>query len=84
MVVYQPSAVGFNMADVDIIKNLPEVCVPLLKALLASPYRARAECSLKKRISQKRYSELVFVFGNQLQGLKIKKKHVGEHFKRIL
>uniref|UniRef100_A0A3Q2XVH6 DNA-dependent protein kinase catalytic subunit n=1 Tax=Hippocampus comes TaxID=109280 RepID=A0A3Q2XVH6_HIPCM len=60
-VVHEPSAVGFNMADVDIIKNLPEVCVPLLKALLASPYRARVECSLKKRISQKSVEALCAV-----------------------
>ncbi|XP_077480903.1 DNA-dependent protein kinase catalytic subunit [Stigmatopora argus] len=53
MVVCEPSSVGFNIADVDILKNLPEVCVKLLKALLASPYRARLECSVKKRISDK-------------------------------
>ncbi|XP_061661173.1 DNA-dependent protein kinase catalytic subunit isoform X2 [Syngnathoides biaculeatus] len=61
MVVCEPSSVGFNMADVDIIKNLPGVCIPLLKALLASPYRARLECSLKKRISRKSVDALCAV-----------------------
>uniref|UniRef100_A0A3Q2ZPC1 DNA-dependent protein kinase catalytic subunit n=1 Tax=Kryptolebias marmoratus TaxID=37003 RepID=A0A3Q2ZPC1_KRYMA len=45
MVVCEPAAVGFNMADVEVMKNLPEVCVPLLKALLASPYRV-SSCDL--------------------------------------
>uniref|UniRef100_A0A665X102 DNA-dependent protein kinase catalytic subunit n=1 Tax=Echeneis naucrates TaxID=173247 RepID=A0A665X102_ECHNA len=47
LVVCEPSSVGFNMADVEVMKNLPEVCVPLLKALLASPYRRGLECSLQ-------------------------------------
>uniref|UniRef100_A0A3B4GU24 DNA-dependent protein kinase catalytic subunit n=1 Tax=Pundamilia nyererei TaxID=303518 RepID=A0A3B4GU24_9CICH len=54
MVVCEPSAVGFNMADVEVMKNLPEVCVPLLKALLASPYCSRLESSLRTKISCKR------------------------------
>uniref|UniRef100_A0A3B4GXZ9 DNA-dependent protein kinase catalytic subunit n=1 Tax=Pundamilia nyererei TaxID=303518 RepID=A0A3B4GXZ9_9CICH len=53
MVVCEPSAVGFNMADVEVMKNLPEVCVPLLKALLASPYCSRLESSLRTKISCK-------------------------------
>lgn len=59
MVVCEPSAVGFNMADVEVMKNLPEVCVPLLKALLASPYRSRLESSLRTKISCKRLSSLI-------------------------
>lgn len=55
MVVCEPSAVGFNMADVEVMKNLPEVCVPLLKALLASPYCSCLESSLKTKISRKRF-----------------------------
>ncbi len=55
LVVCKPSAVGFNMADLEVMKNLPEVCVPLLKALLASPYRTRVESSLRTKISRKRY-----------------------------
>uniref|UniRef100_A0A667XXZ0 DNA-dependent protein kinase catalytic subunit n=1 Tax=Myripristis murdjan TaxID=586833 RepID=A0A667XXZ0_9TELE len=43
LVVCQPSAVGFNMADVQVMKCLPEVSVPLMKALLASPYHTSLE-----------------------------------------
>lgn len=55
LVVCEPSTVGFNMADVEVMKNLPEVCVPLLKALLASPYFTHIESSLRTKISRKRY-----------------------------
>ncbi|XP_075994169.1 DNA-dependent protein kinase catalytic subunit isoform X2 [Genypterus blacodes] len=58
LVVCEPSAVGFNMADLEVMKNLPEVCVPLLKALLASPYRTRLESSLRTRISRRCVEEL--------------------------
>ncbi|XP_029384585.1 DNA-dependent protein kinase catalytic subunit isoform X2 [Echeneis naucrates] len=61
LVVCEPSSVGFNMADVEVMKNLPEVCVPLLKALLASPYRRGLECSLQSKISHKRVEELCAV-----------------------
>lgn len=56
MVVCEPSSVGFNIADVEVMKKLPEVCVPLLKALLASQYCTRLECSMRTRISRKRYA----------------------------
>lgn len=55
VVVCQPSTVGFNMADVVVMKNLPEVCIPTLKALLASPYCTLIESSLRARISRRRY-----------------------------
>ncbi|KAM3592965.1 uncharacterized protein V6R79_002700 [Siganus canaliculatus] len=58
LVVCEPSKVGFNMADVEVMKNLPEVCVPLLKALLASPYRTRIESSLRMKITRKSVEEL--------------------------
>ncbi|XP_031163630.2 DNA-dependent protein kinase catalytic subunit [Sander lucioperca] len=61
LVVCEPSSVGFNMADVEVMKNLPEVCVPLLKALLASPYRTRLESSLRTKISRKSVEELCAV-----------------------
>nr|XP_057916892.1 DNA-dependent protein kinase catalytic subunit isoform X2 [Doryrhamphus excisus] len=61
MVVCKPSSVGFNMADVEVIKNLPDVCVPLLKALLTSPYRASLESCLKARISHKSVDALCAV-----------------------
>ncbi|XP_034562055.1 DNA-dependent protein kinase catalytic subunit [Notolabrus celidotus] len=60
-VVCEPSSVGFNMADVEVIKNLPAVCVPLLKALLASPYSSRIESSLRTKISRKSVEELCAV-----------------------
>uniref|UniRef100_A0A3P9H2R7 DNA-dependent protein kinase catalytic subunit n=1 Tax=Oryzias latipes TaxID=8090 RepID=A0A3P9H2R7_ORYLA len=49
-VVCEPSSVGFNIADVEVMKNLPEVCVPLLKVLLASPFRSRLESSLRMKV----------------------------------
>lgn len=54
LTVCEPSSIGFNMADLEVMKHLPEVCVPLLKALLVSPYREDLEDSLRKRISQQR------------------------------
>lgn len=59
LVVCEPSRVGFNMADVEVMKNLPEVCVPALKALLASPYRPCIESSVQSKISYKRYVQPV-------------------------
>ncbi|XP_062235399.1 DNA-dependent protein kinase catalytic subunit [Platichthys flesus] len=61
LVVCEPSAVGFNMADVEVMKNLPEVCVPLLNALLNSTYHARLESSLRTKISRKSVEELCAV-----------------------
>uniref|UniRef100_A0A3Q2ZLZ6 DNA-dependent protein kinase catalytic subunit n=1 Tax=Kryptolebias marmoratus TaxID=37003 RepID=A0A3Q2ZLZ6_KRYMA len=61
MVVCEPAAVGFNMADVEVMKNLPEVCVPLLKALLASPYSSHLESSLRTKISRKSVEDLCAV-----------------------
>ncbi|KAM8822809.1 DNA-dependent protein kinase catalytic subunit isoform 1-T1 [Spinachia spinachia] len=61
LVVCEPSTVGFNMADVEVMRKLPEVCVPLLKALLASPYCTRLEGSLRTKISRKSVEELCAV-----------------------
>ncbi|GAA6219422.1 DNA-dependent protein kinase catalytic subunit [Lates japonicus] len=61
LVVCEPSAVGFNMADVEVMKNLPEVCVPLLRALLTSTYRTHLESSLQTKISRKNVEELCAV-----------------------
>ncbi|XP_061568965.1 DNA-dependent protein kinase catalytic subunit [Cololabis saira] len=60
-VVCEPSAVGFNMADVEVMKKLPEVCVPLLKAVLASPYSSHLESSLRAKISHKSVEDLCAV-----------------------
>ncbi|KAJ0023075.1 hypothetical protein NQD34_015209 [Periophthalmus magnuspinnatus] len=61
LVVCDPSSVGFNMADVEVMNNLPDVCVPLLKALVASPYRTGAESSFRARISRKSLEDLCAV-----------------------
>ncbi|XP_068160133.1 DNA-dependent protein kinase catalytic subunit [Antennarius striatus] len=58
LVVCEPSSVGFNMADVEVMKNLPDECVNLLKALLASPYRPRIEASLRTKLTRKSVEEL--------------------------
>ncbi|XP_070708776.1 DNA-dependent protein kinase catalytic subunit [Pempheris klunzingeri] len=60
-VVCEPSALGFNLADVEVMKNLPEVCVPLLKALLASPYHTHLESSFRRKISCKSVEDLCAV-----------------------
>ncbi|KAM8881271.1 DNA-dependent protein kinase catalytic subunit [Synchiropus picturatus] len=60
-VVCEPSSVGFNMADVEVMKNLPDVCVPLLKALLTSPHCTRLESSLRSKISRQSVEELCTV-----------------------
>lgn len=62
IVVCEPSAVGFNVADVVVMKNLPEVCVPALKALLASPYRTLIESSMLGKFSQQRYFKSTVCF----------------------
>uniref|UniRef100_A0A8C7SFV7 DNA-dependent protein kinase catalytic subunit n=1 Tax=Oncorhynchus mykiss TaxID=8022 RepID=A0A8C7SFV7_ONCMY len=61
LTVCEPSSIGFNMADLEVMKHLPEVCVPLLKALLVSPYREDLEDSLRKRISQQSVEDLCSV-----------------------
>ncbi|KAI1889250.1 hypothetical protein AGOR_G00177210 [Albula goreensis] len=58
VVVCEPSVAGFNMANTEVMTQLPEVCVGLLKALLASPYREAMECSIRKRLSHKSVEEL--------------------------
>ncbi|KAJ3611495.1 hypothetical protein NHX12_021510 [Muraenolepis orangiensis] len=60
-VVCRPSSVGFNMADVEVMRNLPEVCVPLLKALQASPYRGRLEARLQAALATQSVEELCAV-----------------------
>ncbi|XP_061073095.1 DNA-dependent protein kinase catalytic subunit [Conger conger] len=57
-IVCEPSSIGFNMANMEVMTNLPEVCVPLLKALLTSPFKENLESSIRKRMSLKRVEEL--------------------------
>ncbi|KAG5837285.1 hypothetical protein ANANG_G00237680 [Anguilla anguilla] len=57
-IVCEPSSIGFNMANMEVMTNLPEVCVPLLKALLMSPFKENLVGSIRKRMSLKRVEEL--------------------------
>nr|XP_055063378.1 DNA-dependent protein kinase catalytic subunit [Misgurnus anguillicaudatus] len=51
LTVCDPSSIGFNMADLEVMSQLPEVCIPLLKALASTPYKTELECGIKKRIT---------------------------------
>ncbi|XP_036452457.1 DNA-dependent protein kinase catalytic subunit isoform X2 [Colossoma macropomum] len=61
MTVCEPSIVGFNMADLEVMTRLPEVCVPLLKALVSTPYRTDMENSIRKKITAQCVEELCAV-----------------------
>lgn len=52
--VCDPSSIGFNTADVQVMKNLPDVCVQLLKAVAKSPYSGALEMCLQKKITMER------------------------------
>jgi len=54
LTVCEPSSIGFNMADLEVITQLPEVCAPLLKVLASTPYRTQVESSIRKRITVQR------------------------------
>lgn len=54
MTVCEPSSIGFNVADLEVMTRLPEVCVPLLKALAATPYRTDLENAIRKKITAQR------------------------------
>lgn len=54
MTVCEPSSVGFNMADLEVMTQLPKVCEPLLKALAATPYRTELENAIQKKITAQR------------------------------
>ncbi|CAI9557299.1 unnamed protein product, partial [Staurois parvus] len=49
--VCDPCSIGFNTADVQVMKNLPDVCIRLLRALVKSPYRRPLEMALQKKIT---------------------------------
>ncbi|XP_031440254.1 DNA-dependent protein kinase catalytic subunit [Clupea harengus] len=61
MTLCEPSSIGFDMADLEVMTHLPQVCVPLLKALATSPYKQRLEASLRKRISAQSVEDLCAV-----------------------
>uniref|UniRef100_A0A8B9LUH8 DNA-dependent protein kinase catalytic subunit n=1 Tax=Astyanax mexicanus TaxID=7994 RepID=A0A8B9LUH8_ASTMX len=61
LAVCEPSSVGFNMADLEVMTRLPEVCVTLLKALASTPYRTDLEKSIRKKITSQSVEELCAV-----------------------
>ncbi|KAG8570891.1 hypothetical protein GDO81_011464 [Engystomops pustulosus] len=61
LTICDPSSIGFNTADVQVMKNLPDVCVKLLKAIAKSPYKRTMEMCLQKYITMERIEELCAV-----------------------
>ncbi|XP_027746012.1 DNA-dependent protein kinase catalytic subunit isoform X2 [Empidonax traillii] len=61
MTVCDPSHVGFNTADVQVMKNLPDVSVRLLKALMKTPYKESLKMCIKKRITPQSLEDLCSV-----------------------
>ncbi|XP_072267337.1 DNA-dependent protein kinase catalytic subunit isoform X2 [Pyxicephalus adspersus] len=59
--ICDPFSIGFNTADVEVMKNLPDVCIRLLRALVKSPYRASLEMSLQKKVTLKCIEDLCAV-----------------------
>ncbi|XP_039189656.1 DNA-dependent protein kinase catalytic subunit isoform X1 [Crotalus tigris] len=59
--ICDPKSVGFNIADVQIMENLPNICVRLVKALMKSPYNEYLENSIKEIITMKSIEELCTV-----------------------
>uniref|UniRef100_A0A452QYJ1 DNA-dependent protein kinase catalytic subunit n=1 Tax=Ursus americanus TaxID=9643 RepID=A0A452QYJ1_URSAM len=57
----EPSSIGFNIGDVLIMNNLPDVCVNLMKALKKSPYKDTLEMYLKEKITSQSIEELCAV-----------------------
>ncbi|XP_038665232.1 DNA-dependent protein kinase catalytic subunit isoform X1 [Scyliorhinus canicula] len=51
IVVTDPPSIGFNMADVQVMKGLPDISVRLLKAVLRLPYRDTLESNMRKQIT---------------------------------
>uniref|UniRef100_A0A663MNQ6 DNA-dependent protein kinase catalytic subunit n=1 Tax=Athene cunicularia TaxID=194338 RepID=A0A663MNQ6_ATHCN len=61
MTVCDPSRVGFNTADVQVMKNLPDISVKLMKALMKSPYKESLKLCIKKRITPQSLEDLCSV-----------------------
>uniref|UniRef100_UPI00398F68DD DNA-dependent protein kinase catalytic subunit isoform X2 n=1 Tax=Pristiophorus japonicus TaxID=55135 RepID=UPI00398F68DD len=60
-VVIDPPSIGFNMADVQVMKSLPDTCVRLLKAVVQLPYQETLEDSMRKRITSRSIEDLCSV-----------------------
>ncbi|XP_048223408.1 DNA-dependent protein kinase catalytic subunit [Perognathus longimembris pacificus] len=54
----EPSSIGFNIGDVQVMDSLPRICVDLMKALKKSPYRRLLETHLKEEITAQSIEEL--------------------------
>uniref|UniRef100_A0A8C3RFN2 DNA-dependent protein kinase catalytic subunit n=1 Tax=Cyanoderma ruficeps TaxID=181631 RepID=A0A8C3RFN2_9PASS len=61
MTVCDPSHVGFNTADVQVMKNLPDISVRLMKALMKSPYQESLKLCMRKRITLQSLEDLCSV-----------------------
>ncbi|XP_062426360.1 DNA-dependent protein kinase catalytic subunit [Rhea pennata] len=61
MTVCDPLHLGFNTADVQVMKNLPDITVRLMKALMKSPYKESLKLSMKKRLSSQSLEDLCSV-----------------------
>uniref|UniRef100_G3URQ9 DNA-dependent protein kinase catalytic subunit CC3 domain-containing protein n=1 Tax=Meleagris gallopavo TaxID=9103 RepID=G3URQ9_MELGA len=61
MTVCDPSHIGFNTADVQVMKNLPDISVRLLKALMKSPCKEYLQLCLRKRITPQSFEDLFSV-----------------------
>uniref|UniRef100_A0A8V5FUE0 DNA-dependent protein kinase catalytic subunit n=1 Tax=Melopsittacus undulatus TaxID=13146 RepID=A0A8V5FUE0_MELUD len=61
MTVCDPSHVGFNTADVQVMKNLPDISVRLMKALMKSPCKESLKECIKKRITLQSLEDLCSV-----------------------
>ncbi|XP_042110110.1 DNA-dependent protein kinase catalytic subunit [Ovis aries] len=56
-----PSSVGFNVGDVRVMEQLPDVCVALLRALKTSPHRDMLEARLREEVTAESIEELCAV-----------------------
>ncbi|XP_042541900.1 DNA-dependent protein kinase catalytic subunit [Dipodomys spectabilis] len=54
----EPSSIGFNIGDVQVMDSLPRICVNLMKALKKSPYRDIFETHLKEKMTAQSIEEL--------------------------
>ncbi|CAH2285137.1 DNA-dependent kinase catalytic subunit [Pelobates cultripes] len=59
--VCNPSSIGFNTADVEVMKNLPDICVRLMKALAKTPYINDLVPFLRNRITTQSIEDLCSV-----------------------
>ena len=50
-----PSSVGFNVGDVRVMEQLPDVCVALLRALKTSPHQDMLEARLREEVTAERW-----------------------------